>query len=80
MKQSEIPMGESVQDISEIAWGSLSEHVYCYEDKDITEDLKAAGYDGPGWYFWDETGAHCHGPFSTREESKENLELYARNL
>lgn len=20
------------------------------------------GYKGPGWYFWDETGAYCYGP------------------
>jgi len=38
-----------------------------------TADAKLAGWDGPGWYFWDET-VHLHGPFGTKEEA-EDLEM-----
>lgn len=33
-----------------------------------------------GWYFWDETGAYCHGPFCTRDECRDNLKRYAEDL
>jgi hypothetical protein len=28
-------------------------------------DGKVAGYEGPGWYFWDETQSNCYGPYKT---------------
>lgn len=43
-------------------------------------DLEEAGYDGSGWYFWDEVEAHCHGPFSTAEEARNAMEQYAEKL
>lgn len=48
--------------------------------KEANDDLIAAGYEGPGWYFWDETDAYCHGPFSTRDEASDACREYAKNL
>ena len=33
-----------------------------------------------GWYFWDESWAYAHGPFSTREEAARALKVYADEL
>jgi hypothetical protein len=29
------------------------------------------------WYFWDETGAYRHGPFSSEQEARSELKMYA---
>jgi hypothetical protein len=35
----------------------------------------------PGWYFWDETWTHRHGPYATRAVAEEKIEEYiAQNL
>ena len=44
------------------------------------EDAKRAGWDGPGWYFWDETWCTLHGPFSTFKECRAALKAYAETL
>jgi len=36
------------------------------------------GYHGPGWYFWDETGAYCHGPYESAELAYIGLEKYCK--
>lgn len=46
----------------------------------IIEDAELCGYTTAGWYFWDETQAYCHGPFSTQEKAKAKLKEYAENL
>ena len=33
-----------------------------------------------GWYFWDETWAHYHGPFATKEAAHNSCVEYARQL
>jgi hypothetical protein len=33
-----------------------------------------------GWYFWDETWCHCHGPFSTRDECNTILNRYVEKF
>jgi hypothetical protein len=38
------------------------------------------GWNGPGWYFWDETWANCHGPYLTREEAVAAVIKYAESL
>lgn len=38
------------------------------------------GYRGPGWYFWDETWAYCHGPYDTQEEAGRKVDEYAAAL
>ena len=38
--------------------------------KECPPDGDIAGWDGPGWYFWDES-YHLHGPFSSKEETEE---------
>lgn len=37
---------------------------------------KECGYTTPGWYFWDETWATCHGPYGTQEEAMTKLLEY----
>jgi hypothetical protein len=34
----------------------------------------------PGWYFWDETWSHPHGPFNTEEEARRAMDDYADSL
>lgn len=34
----------------------------------------------PGWYFWDETWAHCHGPFVRLLECRATLQKYMIEL
>ncbi len=38
------------------------------------------GYEGPGWYFWDETWAYCHGPYASREEASVAVNKYTEWL
>lgn len=44
------------------------------------QDGDLAGWDGPGWYFWDETEAYCHGPFTTKSEAEAAKTKYAEQL
>lgn len=44
------------------------------------EDAIERGYEGPGWYFWDETSVYCYGPFQTEAEASEGELDYARAL
>jgi len=41
---------------------------------------KDGPFELPGWYFWDETWADYHGPFSTRDEAEDALIEYAKQL
>lgn len=34
------------------------------------------GWNGPGWYFWDESGAYCHGPYESAEITNNKLREY----
>jgi len=56
-----------------------SDPIRVYHDED-KENLQGDGYDGPGWYFWDEMWGELHGPFGTLEECKQILNAYASNL
>jgi hypothetical protein len=38
------------------------------------------GYEGPGWYFWDETGAYCHGPYISSALAWDKLVEYCEEL
>lgn len=55
-----------------------------YDDTDFHEhcaaDRGVAGYDGPGWYFWDESWEHLHGPFATKREAEQALSYYVEEL
>ena len=44
------------------------------------EEAKRAGWDGPGWYFFDETWACMHGPFETLKECQLALDGYVESL
>ena len=39
-------------------------------------DLKVKGF----WYFWDETWAYWHGPYSTEKEARAALDIYFKSL
>lgn len=40
------------------------------------EDAELVGWEGPGWYFWDETEAYCYGPYRTKQEAEVREEFY----
>ncbi len=44
------------------------------------EGAEAAGYTTPGWYFWDETEAHCLGPWATQQDAERQMVVYAEWL
>lgn len=44
------------------------------------EDAKLAGYTAPGWYFWEETWAHCQGPFESKDEASMACKHYAEKM
>lgn len=46
------------------------------DDPQDQHNLRSAGWDGPGWYFWD--AAELHGPFSTDTEAMQNLHNYVQ--
>lgn len=46
----------------------------------MEESSELWNYNGPGWYFWDETWTVLHGPFNTQRETIEALAEYAENL
>jgi hypothetical protein len=57
------------------------EHIYHYHQPwEPLSDAQAAGYNGPGWYFWDETESLCYGPYGSREEAAEKMREYATTL
>ena len=41
---------------------------------------KIQGYEGPGWYFWDESWSHCHGPYESQEKAKGEFEIYCKTM
>jgi hypothetical protein len=43
-------------------------------------DCEIAGWQGAGWYFWDESDAYCHGPYTSFEEADEAMYKYALEL
>jgi hypothetical protein len=53
--------------------GIRAEPVVCIETE--PEDADLSGWDGPGWYFWDEA-YQLHGPFGTKEEASSAFSTY----
>jgi hypothetical protein len=43
-------------------------------------DYAGSGYTTPGWYFWDETWASCHGPYPTTDAARSALTEYCAEL
>jgi hypothetical protein len=43
-----------------------------------TPDTILAGYSEPGWYFWDKSWYHLHGPFSSKEEAETVFAYYTQ--
>jgi len=45
------------------------------------KDLESRGYNGRGYYFWDEAdGQYCHGPYLTHDQALIAFDKYAENL
>ena len=39
------------------------------------------GYNGVGWYFWDEAdGQYCYGPYNTKEIAEQKMKEYGKNM
>lgn len=51
-----------------------------YLEKSWGDDANIQGWKGPGWYFWDETWAFCHGPFGSESQASLALQAYAEEL
>jgi hypothetical protein len=48
-----------------------------YDDFDYA---KERGWSGIGWYFWDESGYYCYGPYETEEIAKEKSKEYGLQI
>lgn len=55
-----------------------SDPIRCWHEP--PSELGEGQWDGPGWYFFDETWSNVHGPFGTLEECKEALSNYAKQI
>ena len=45
------------------------------------EDAKFRGYEGPGWYFWDEAdGQYCYGPYDSMSQAEQRLKEYCKQI
>lgn len=50
------------------------------ELRETFPDAEIAGYTDAGWYFWDESQAHCFGPYATEDEALAEQDRYAREI
>ena len=41
---------------------------------------KLLGWSRPGWYFWDESGDHCDGPYDSHRAAARAMRCYADSL
>lgn len=57
---------------------SGSDPIRCY--RELPKSEYDCGYDGPGWYFWEETWCYLHGPFGTIEECRDALNKYCETI
>lgn len=44
------------------------------------EHVMWSGYDGPGWYFWDEVQRYCYGPYPSALKAHEESMRYAKEV
>ena len=55
-------------------------HVEFLENGDF-EDSAYRGWNGPGWYFWDEAdGQFCYGPYDSSTKAELMLEKYCKEV
>lgn len=47
---------------------------------DELAEMQERGWAGVGWYFWDEIGAHCYGPYNDKTTAEQKLAGYAQSL
>lgn len=60
---------------------SPSDPICCWEiDPTGANEPSLPGWNGPGWYFWNETWTGLHGPFATLEETRSALRCYTGQL
>lgn len=74
------PDGNKVQYLGTYQPTNPSDPIRCLHDEDVEGWPDFCGYDGPGWYFWDEVWQNLHGPFNTIEDCRVSLRNYANNL
>jgi hypothetical protein len=46
----------------------------------LKDCAKGWGFDGPGWYFWDEREAYCYGPYDSKEYAKIKFDEYCKRI
>ena len=51
-----------------------------YIEKPFEHNPYQRGYSTPGWYFWDEVGQICYGPYETAAIAEEKIKEYAKTL
>lgn len=66
-------------DATDLHWKFVHE-IRTLPEGDEGREIQAAGWQGPGWYFVDETGVYLHGPYETRREAGSGLQIYAASL
>lgn len=80
----ESAMGKYARDFeAEQHKAELAKHTQHIDQPDTDEqlaDLQKQGFTYPGWYYWDETGANCCGPFDTRTKAIVALVRYVGTL
>ena len=45
---------------------------------DINKNLY--GYNGEGWYFWNEVYTDCYGPYVTKQQAETELEKFLLSI
>ena len=45
----------------------------------LEQGEEGSGFNGAGFYFWDET-SYLHGPYLSEDESREALDKYVKDL
>lgn len=60
--------------------GEMNKNVmYLTDDPEWSkEDKEFSGFSKEGWYYWDETGAYCTGPFITKEDALRAFDYYVK--
>ena len=62
-----------------IEWYDQQFYDECDSDA-ARKEFVDAGYNGPGWYFWDETQTQCYGPYKTALKAHEESWRYAKEV
>ena len=69
----------SIIDGKEIEKSKAQDPVFfVISQEEVNQFDKAIGVTAPGWYFYDESWAYAHGPFSCEEVARQSLDNYCK--